>query len=77
MSINAVLTVGVQGVQKGFAQAERAAGDIARLSAGVGDTADLTQSLVDLKSSEIQVKAAATVIKTADETIGTLIDVRA
>lgn len=77
MTINSVLSVGVQGVQKGFAQADRAALDIARLSTGSGDTVDLPKSLVDLKASEIQVKASAEVIKTADETIGTLIDIRA
>jgi len=76
MSINAVLATGIQGVQRGFAQANRAGGEIAGL-AGRGDASDLAKPLVELKASEIQVKASADVIKTADDTIGTLIDIRA
>ena len=37
---------------------------------------DLTQSIVDLKVAEFQAKGSANVIKTADETLGTLLDVR-
>ncbi len=37
----------------------------------------LTQSVIDLKVAELQAKASADVIQTADETLGTLIDVRA
>ena len=35
----------------------------------------INQSLVDLKVAEHQAKAASAVIRTADETLGTLIDV--
>jgi len=38
---------------------------------------NLTQSVVELKVAEVQAKASAEVIKTADETLGTLVDVRA
>jgi hypothetical protein len=37
---------------------------------------DLTQSIVDLKVAEYQAKGSVNVIKTADETLGTLLDVR-
>lgn len=37
---------------------------------------NLTQSLVELKVAEVQAGASAEVIKTADENLGTLIDVR-
>ncbi|NQY62690.1 MAG: hypothetical protein HRT38_03020 [Alteromonadaceae bacterium] len=37
---------------------------------------DLTESVVKLKVAEVQAKASAAVIQTADETLGTLIDVR-
>lgn len=36
---------------------------------------NLNQSIVDLKVAEHQAKASANVIKTADETLGTLLDV--
>ena len=38
---------------------------------------DLASAIVDLKTSELQVKASAKVIQVADETIGTLIDTKA
>ena len=37
---------------------------------------DLNQASVDLKVAEFQAKASADVIQTADETLGTLLDVR-
>lgn len=40
-----------------------------------GELSDLNQSIVDLKVAEYQAKASAKVVKTADETLGTLLDV--
>jgi len=37
---------------------------------------DINQSIVDLKVSEYQAKASADIISTADENLGTLLDVR-
>ena len=42
-----------------------------------GDLSNLNQSIVDLKVAEFQAKASANVIKTADEMLGTLLDVSA
>lgn len=36
----------------------------------------LTSSLVDLKVAEVQAKASTNALRTADETVGTLIDIR-
>lgn len=38
---------------------------------------DLNQSIVDLKVAEFQAKASSQVIQSADETLGTLLDVTA
>jgi len=38
---------------------------------------DLNKSIVDLKVAEFQAKSSAQVIKTADEVLGTLVDVTA
>jgi flagellar hook protein FlgE len=74
VSLNSsVLSSGVQGLQAGLGRANQAAGQIARAGTG-SDGGDLTTSLVDLKSSEQQVKASAAVIRTADDMLGTLID---
>ena len=37
----------------------------------------MTESIVDLKLYERSVEASAQVVKTADETLGTLLDIRA
>ena len=42
-----------------------------------GDLSDLNQEIVELKAAEFQAKASAEVIKTADETVGSLLDVTA
>ena len=45
-------------------------------SQAVDEPTGLTESVVNLKIAEIQAKASAEVIRTADENLGTLIDVR-
>ncbi len=73
------LSVGLQGLQNGIGIATQAAADI--VSAGVEgadlNVADLAASLVDLKVGEQLAKASAAVVRSADETLGTLIDIRA
>ena len=76
VSSSSLLATGVQGVQKGMARANDAAGAIARNGTTEQD-GDLATPIVDLKRSELQVKASAAVIKTADEMMGTLIDIKA
>ncbi|MFT6206228.1 MAG: hypothetical protein ACJA0T_000125 [Colwellia sp.] len=44
--------------------------------ASSAETPDLNKATVDLKVAEFQSKASANVIQTADETLGTLLDVR-
>jgi len=78
--VDSVLATGIAGVQTGLQQAQKAAETIA--SAGTTEPeansqASLTEVAVELKLSETQVKASAAVIKTADEMIGTLIDIKA
>ncbi|MDD5175377.1 MAG: hypothetical protein PHQ05_02990 [Sterolibacterium sp.] len=76
MSIGSVLSAGMQGVQAGIDRSDRAAGQVARLGTDI-DSSDVTASLIDLKVSEIQVKASANVIKAGDELLGTLVDIKA
>ena len=42
-----------------------------------GDLSNINQEIVNLKVAEFQAKASANVIQTADETLGTLLDVTA
>jgi septation ring formation regulator EzrA len=41
-----------------------------------GEPRDLNQSIVDLRVAEFQAKASAEVVESADESLGTLLDVR-
>lgn len=43
---------------------------------GENNTVSLTQSVVDLRVAEFQAKASAEVVESADENLGTLLDVR-
>lgn len=73
-TVSSLLSTGVHGIQAGLSRANQAASDIAHFGSEVND---LATPLVDLKLSELTVKASAAVIKAADETVGTLIDIKA
>jgi len=91
MEIQSAFNSGVQGLQRATEDADQAAADIvaettAAQEADVVSRApesneqtvpDLNQSLVDLKVAEHQAKASTEVIKTADDSLGTLLDVTA
>lgn len=69
-SIDASMKNAVNGMQAGLTTARRAASQIA---AGRGDGEDLQ----DLKAAERQVASNAESVKTANETLGSVIDVSA
>jgi len=75
--INSVLSAGQTGLQEGVKRAEEAAQKIVG-QANVGDSAaplhSLSEAVVELKIAETQVVAAAAVVSSADETLGSLID---
>ncbi|MFD2167295.1 hypothetical protein ACFSJY_13665 [Thalassotalea euphylliae] len=51
--------------------------DIVSENSSSGDLSDLNQEIVNLRVAEYQAKASAEVIQTADESLGTLLDVTA
>jgi len=67
------------GIQKGLSGLRKNAADIARAGSAEGGltTEQLTTSIVGLKENELQVQASAKVLKTVDETIGSLFDDKA
>ena len=78
--INNTLAIGIQGIQDGMYGMENAARRIARAgvegpqgSAESGSS--LIETIVDLKLYERSVEASAQVVKAADETLGTLLDI--
>jgi len=58
-----------------FAQGQEANDGAVDQNTQSGDLSSLNQSIVDLKVAEFQAKASAEVIKTADDILGTLLDV--
>lgn len=64
---------GIAGVQSGVYGASQNAAQIAR--ADQISTEQLTQALVQLDANKQQVQAAAKVIETSNEMIGTLLDI--
>lgn len=82
MMINNALNIGLQGIQDGMQGVEGAARKIARGGVdGPRGTAEggssMIEPIIDLKLYERSVEASAQVVKTADETLGTLLDIRA
>lgn len=70
MSISSILSSGMQGMQ---ASINRSA--IAGSGLNV-ENGDLAAKMIAMRQGEIEVKAAANVIKTGDQILGTLIDIR-
>jgi hypothetical protein len=64
---------GMRGINTGFDRLNRAAGRIAR----DGAEGDLAGNFVEVMKARHEVKANAKMVRVADETIGTLIDILA
>jgi len=76
------LGIGIQGIQDGMVGMENAARKIARGGAdGPQGTAEgagnLAEPMIQMNLYERSVEASAQVVKTADETVGTLLDISA
>lgn len=80
--ISNTLGIGIQGVQEGLQGMENAARKIARGGAdgpqgSAESSGGLIEPILDLKLYERSVQASAQIVKTADETLGTLLDINA
>jgi hypothetical protein len=91
ISASSAFNSGLSGVHSGQQRVNQAASDIASVSLpepapessaanpsnSQAQRVDLASSLVDLQIGKEQVQAGAKVIKTADDALGTLLDIRA
>ena len=73
MTISSIMSSGMQSMQAGISRTAIAAGQIAGL--GTQDQ-NIARNMVELGLGAIDAKAAANVIKTGDEMLGTIIDIR-
>jgi len=90
MDIQPAFSSGLQGIQQSSKSLDRTAFDIVSVGTQVTDEGtlasgfsdqnqslpDLSKSVVDLKVAEYQAKSSVNVIKSADEALGTLLDIR-
>ncbi|MBP8174267.1 MAG: flagellar biosynthesis protein FlgE [Aeromonadaceae bacterium] len=74
MQINSAVNSGYLGIQRANQQVDSSSAQIASL-ATKPEGVDLNKELVSLKQAEIGGAASAKVVKTADEMMGTLIDI--
>jgi flagellar hook protein FlgE len=91
ISASSAFNSGLSSIQSGQQRVNQAASDIASInvvkpaaesqaanpSNNQAQPVDLATSLVDLQIGKQQVQAGAEVIKTADDALGTLLDIRA
>jgi len=74
MTISSPLSLGLQGIQAGTQRVNIAGG---RIAAAAVDPEVLAGSTVEQMSARHQVSLSAHVVKTADQMLGTLIDLKA
>jgi hypothetical protein len=72
-------SVGLAGIQRGLANMNGHAQRISQYGteAGAKDLGSVAENMVGLKQSELQAKASAEVVKTANKVLGSLLDLRA
>jgi hypothetical protein len=75
MEINNAMGSAVNGIRRGLQGLERNAVEVA--GAAKGEGSDIAAPLVDSRVNKLQVEANVSMIKTLDETLGTLLDEKA
>ena len=74
MSSTPIGQTGLQGLRESLERAQAAASRVVT-SAALGDAGQLTGAIVELQAAKRQTEAAAHVVRAADDTLGTLLDV--
>lgn len=79
MQIGSVITQGLIGMQSSQAEMTRSASQIAQVTTSQPDSpaADLVEPLINLQLQSQLFDSSARVVQTADETLGTLLDIKA
>ena len=77
MDIGSVVNQGLIGIQNSQASIQQSAQQIASASAKPTASVDLAEQLINIKAQTQVFDSSAKVVKAADETIGTLLDIKA
>ena len=76
MQITSALGNALYGIKKGLTDMDKNAAKVASTDTfNSQNPTDIAQPLVDIQNNRLQVEASAKVMKTVDETIGSLIDI--
>lgn len=75
MNIDSAWNSALTGIRRGMEGLDRNAADVA--GASKGDGKDIAAPLVESKQNKLQVQANVAMVKTLDETIGSLLDEKA
>jgi flagellar hook protein FlgE len=75
MNIDSAFTSAVSGLQRSRTNLQQNAQDIASVATPAGKDVNLNESLIDLKINQRFFEANAKVLGTADDTVGTILDV--
>lgn len=79
MAINSIMSTGVQGMRQAYGEIAKSADQIVK--AGTVDrdqatTVDIVEPMVNMKMEQHIFDASARIIKTADNMLGTLMDIK-
>jgi len=79
MAISPLNSPALQGLQRGLQGVRRSAGEIAspRMLGGKFPTKDAARAMVELHQNEQQVASSAKALQAVNQTIGTLLDIKA
>jgi hypothetical protein len=77
VDISSTFNAGLRGIQHAQAGLQRNSETVARNSGHLAEGGTLETALVESLSYQHQAEASVQVVKTADETVGTLLDTRA
>ncbi len=72
-----LMATGLTGLRNGMTQLNRNAQAIAQANASPSPQQSLTQSLVQMQAASQQVQASVAVVRTADQTLGLLVNTHA
>lgn len=74
MEVNSAHNSALAGIQSGMQGLDSNADAIAKASKGDGEPKDIVNELVDSQQNKLQVEANVKMMKTVDDTVGSLLD---
>lgn len=74
MDVNSAYSSGLLGIKRGMQGLDRNAAEVAGATAASDGTRSVVDPLVEAQTNRLQVEAGAEVVRTVDDTVGTLLD---